>query len=554
MVRKKRIALMTDDLAVWDYLTGRSGALGPGVTRLSHSNVGDFQEASSGAYSLVLVDGEENARRLHEAGISPVPVADRGLQSQKILELLRSGSAAGFVALDIPEEELAACFRYHRRGQRLPNCFALFESASGRPYTGWDAMASGLHPLDLEAGECPVLFRSLIPPCSSRVTLIDNPAGQSGSKILRVKISAGDGPVPEDLAVKYGERRRIRNEAMHYDRYMAPLPDGVAAQLRWRAETDNLGALAYSWVGDSVADGVTLGPLGETPDIVTWDRRRRVIDRLFLVSLHSWYESYQKSEPVPEQFQKHLLAYYVGKEGLWAPETADLTEGKLSDATECRIPPPNFARHEFDEKEGKWFFRGNRNGFRNPVDWLVNGLLGRRSLSRLAPCHGDLHVRNLYILPDDSPRLIDFGNTTLGHVYRDFAALEVSIRLTCVKDTGLAAIQAAEDRVFEVETLGQEIRFQDLGGRPDLREAVRTTVHIRRAALEASGYHATDPGSMQEYLFAVTAHMLRYASGQADEIRHPEDGRPEEYRIWHALYGAARAADQAAKLGKPAQP
>ena len=40
---------------------------------------------------------------------------------------------------------------------------------------------------------------------------------------------------------------------------MGPLPEGVAAPLRWRKEIRRLGAIAYSWVGDAQEDGTRTG-------------------------------------------------------------------------------------------------------------------------------------------------------------------------------------------------------------------------------------------------------------------------------------------------------
>ena len=47
--------------------------------------------------------------------------------------------------------------------------------------------------------------------------------------------------------------------------------------------------------------------------------------------------------------------------------------------------------------------------------------------------------------------MIDFGRTDLGHIYRDFAALETSIRLTCVDDENPQVLKGAEVRPVVVE-------------------------------------------------------------------------------------------------------
>jgi hypothetical protein len=175
---------------------------------------------------------------------------------------------------------------------------------------------------------------------------------------------------------------------------------------------------------------------------------------------------------------------------------------------------------------------------------------------RLAPCHGDLHVRNLYILPDDSPRLIDFGGTTPSHMFRDFAALEASLLLTCVRDTDLRALMRAQDRLCGVRELGQDINCLGLGGSRDLQEAVRTACKIRQTAYDAVAYGMDPRQAVTEYFFALVMHMLRYATGRADELKErscssvpkPPMTLRRAVRMWHAHYAAARAAKAALAL------
>jgi hypothetical protein len=518
-----------------------------------------LKSAGDGQYQLVIVDqdlpflgdhslrGDNVAKILHDRGTAAVLVAQYALKDDRMFELLRTDAVTGLIGLDVPVPEVARAIRDQLPGRRFPNCVAHFYVDSGNVTDFWAAMADDLsgRGVTVDSDECSLLFRRLISPCARKVELRGAPGGQSGAKVLRAAVSCGDGPVVEDLAIKYGDKRQIRNEAMHYDRFVGPLPDGVAAQLRWRADTTNLGALAYSWVGDSVEDGIALGPLENANGIVTWERRRKVIDRLFTVSLNSWYKIYRSKELAGEDRRK-LLSYYKGGDGV-LPDSRLLSQLPQS-LPETFVPSCVVSGAE------EWYFVHRRAYLRNPVKWLFTTSIGSDRVPRLSPCHGDLHVRNIYVLPDDSPRLIDFGTTTVGHVYRDFAALETSIRLACVDDTDLDALSTAEDRVCSVRSLADEIDFRGLGGSSDLREAVRTTINIRKAALEASGYHMSARDSIHQYLFAVVAHMLRYATGRADEASRSEASERRGARVWHALYGAARAATELARLQGEAVP
>jgi hypothetical protein len=195
-------------------------------------------------------------------------------------------------------------------------------------------------------------------------------------------------------------------------------------------------------------------------------------------------------------------------------------------------------------KGAEWDF-GNDIRLMSPIEWIKQETVKNLEFDRQSPIHGDLHVANVFILPDDSPRLIDFGRTGLGHIYRDFAALETSIRLTCINDIDFSLLRESEDQICKIINLGQHIDYRNLKGSTDLREAIRTTMEIRRLALDVECGYNVDK-SMYEYLFAVVMHMIRYGMGIADEVKAGD--KRKNIRIYHALYGAACATTAANRL------
>jgi hypothetical protein len=501
---------------------------------------------------LVLVDRELHPVFEDDSGIilagelhrrqKPVVLMVRSLPHEEgDFDLLRTGAIDGFINRSLDPTEWPPCVASYRPGNRFPNCVAqirlvLENGASAPP---WSAMAESLSKCAARGAsdECCVLLRRLIAPCASEVGLRDAAEGQSGAKIFRAEVSFGDGPMKEDLAIKYGTREKIRREAMHYDRYVGPLPDGVAAQLRWRAETEHFGALAYSWVGDSVADGVALGPLSSAPCSVGWRRRQATTDRLFRVSLNSWYQVFRGAEEKPNSTLHDL---YTGSGGIFRKAT-EFGSGEAE-------PRADLAESYVDTSgTDVWVFALDRRKLPNPVTWAREGPASKIRPKRLAPSHGDLQVRNVYVLPDDSPRLIDFGDTGVHHLFRDFAALEASIRLTCVRDKDPHALIAMEQHANSGGDLDSGLPLDGLGGSGDLREALRTTEIIRRAAREACGYYRQPEESFLEYLYSLVAHMLRYANGRADEFSPAQDVR-RGIRIWHAMYAAACATERARAL------
>jgi len=145
---------------------------------------------------------------------------------------------------------------------------------------------------------------------------------------------------------------------------------------------------------------------------------------------------------------------------------------------------------------------------------------------------------------------IDFGETAQGHVFRDFAALEASVRLTCCNVVNLSALQRAADRAVSVSSLGDHIEYRavdQITTNHDLEETLRMSMQIRRAALDAVG-DKSSAASLKEYLFALVFHMLRYAMGKADEVSPDEAPEIRRSRVWHALYSAATAAQRVKDL------
>jgi hypothetical protein len=260
------------------------------------------------------------------------------------------------------------------------------------------------------------------------------------------------------------------------------------------------------------------------------------VDRLFSVSLDPWYRAYRSDIGKPAK-PASLLEYYLGPDGYFGK--VPFSDHPLP----TELPSPVLLDGEH------WDF-GPFGKIANPTHWLINGTGSKVRLTRYCPCHGDLHVKNIFVLPDNSPRLIDFGDTALGHVFRDFAALETSIRLTCCNTTDLGALQEAADSLATVDSLGDHIDYRTIAENQeydDLRESLKIVMQIRRSALDAVGDHFTTV-NMKEYLIAVTLRMLRYADGVADEVSSKESPEEKVIRRWHALYVAAKSAEQAERL------
>jgi hypothetical protein len=507
------------------------------------------------SYDLALIDrrvrddgdkydtsGEEFALSLCELGTPTALVTSYPPNDIKLFDMLRTGALTGLAHKDIVSMlELVYCINEFRRSHRFPNCMAKFYKKDEAEVMGeadWQKFAEEIKGVEVSGIELSVLFRSLIPPCAQSVVLDPMTPGFGGAALFRAWVSSGDGPVVEEVAVKYGRRAPIMSEAMRYDRHVGPLPDGVAAHLRWRKETQKLAAISYSWVGDSIEDALPFGPIRD--ESLTWRRRQNALERLFSVSLNPWYRVYRSRASALEPPLK-LLSYYTSPDGYGE-----------------RVP---FQGKDFPESlpskvgsDGNLWDFGQYGKLPNPILWLTEGPGSKLDMHCYSPCHGDLHVKNIFVLPDDSPRLIDFGDTALGHVFRDFAALEVSVRLSCgtrpkaLNVPDLDKLVHAAEAASGTRTLGEHINHRLIPKTlPDLRRTLVMTMQIRRAALDAVSNH-TGSSTMKEYLFALIIRLLRYANGIADEVSRDEGARETNIRLWHALYCAARATRQAISL------
>lgn len=475
---------------------------------------------------------------------TPTVLVTRFLPSDlDLFDLLRTGAISAIADKNMEIYELLHCVEEFKHSRRFPNCIAQFYLKDNNEVLteeDWNELAAELKDGKTTGIDLAVLFRSVVPPGARVVHLKPLTPGHGGAALFHARVSSGDGPVVEEVAIKYGERGTIMSEAMRYDRHVGPLPDGVAAHLRWRKETRKLGAIAYSWVGDSVEDGVPFGPVSGGTDVLTWRRRQSALARLFTVSLNPWYRVF-RSEEAKLESPVNLSRYYLGVDG-YCPQVPFVTE-----ALPTTLPSPVLAADDL------WDF-GTYGKLPNPVNWLTQGAGSKLELTRYAPCHGDLHVKNIFVLPDDSPRLIDFGDTALGHVFRDFAALEASVRLSCSNTRDLSWLKVACDCASDNKSLGEYINHRLIPKDEfDLRKTLATTMQIRRAALDAVS-NKTDDSGMKEYLFALILRLLRYATGIADEVSRHEDVQDKNVRLWHALYAAARSAQQAMMLETVTQP
>jgi len=154
--------------------------------------------------------------------------------------------------------------------------------------------------------------------------------------------------------------------------------------------------------------------------------------------------------------------------------------------------------------------------------------------------HGDLHARNIFIVLNE-PWIIDYADCGWGHSFRDFVALEVSLRFGVLYDYSSPV---------EIWTLERELAMPELidygkipEGQPILRKAAELTSAIREKASQLSDCVAD---WQRQYAVACMFQLLKLAGMRKRISGLEDDGRAEHRRLLAFL--AAGAVAEALRL------
>jgi hypothetical protein len=483
--------------------------------------------------------GAKLAMECEESGVPAILVTAFLPGTDVLFDHLRERRISGAVSKATPMGELAACIRVYERTHRVPNGIAAFRWKGDQNAVldakAWKELVVNLRgcrgSAALSGDDLAALFRALVPACATDVEIRKLTQGAGGAQLLRGRVSFGDGPVVEEVAIKFGSRAIIHDEELRYDRYVGPLPDGAAAQLRWRAEVGDLAALAYSWVGDSVEEGIPFGPDGGQTLVANWKVRLEAISRLFGRALNGWYDAYRRGAHSAKTAVS-LFDYYTGDDGIFRDDAESQT---------AMSPPGTRGIRGVTQSGETWQFDGCAEVFHDPVAVLQH-CAQRHQVKKWCVCHGDMHVRNVFVLPDGAPRLIDFGETNIGHVYRDFAALETSVLVSTLRQGGLRDALAVLREAYRILMLSEFVDYRSVGvANSEGGRALLAVLKIRRAAADAVGANGK-VGGLTEYLCAIGFHYLKYGCGRADEIPGGMEAREKESVVLIGLLGAAITA------------
>jgi hypothetical protein len=292
--------------------------------------------------------------------------------------------------------------------------------------------------------------------------------GKSGAGILRVQPFFPESGAGRSVVVKFGDVKDIRQESENFEKFIKPfVGGGRSTTLEYVQRTFRLGGIRYSLVGaasDKFEDFNAFYRRSNTDEIA------RVVDNLFLETCAAWYDNRGQLKP------HDLSTDYRELLGLQSLEVLEepLRRGLKAVQGRDRL---HFAS------------LGIERSYLNPILAITDRHMVRSTYVCIT--HGDLNGGNVLIDPRGSTWLIDFLRTGRGHILRDFAQLDTTVRILLLgaNEAELSERLMLEESLLSVDPFdrldGLEIRSQT--NNPELAKAFATSLHIRRRAADQVG-------------------------------------------------------------------
>jgi DNA-binding response OmpR family regulator len=310
-------------------------------------------------------------------------------------------------------------------------------------------------------------------------------SGHSGSAVLMATSTSITGTRQPSI-VKFGDVQVIADESKRYANYVKGYIGGgrTSAILELR-RTKHLGGIIYSLLGKA---NKPLESFGSFYRRASLPQIKAALDNLFLNTCAQWYAN-----------AGSLVSHDLTEEYL-------RTLGLEMEALEQN-------RNYLKAQGVKKLRMGNLSGdrlFTNPI--LAAATHHFREHTYICPTHGDLSESNVLVDGEGHTWLIDFGRTGPGHILRDVAELDASVRIQLL-DENEATLN---ERLEMEETLCRAEQFDDLSRLTEelksenqaLAKNYATAIHLRTLAYKLVGRNLN--ASLREYYVAVFYYALGY--------------------------------------------
>ncbi len=340
------------------------------------------------------------------------------------------------------------------------------------------------------------------------------------SVVMIARTRGADGHWRQAEIIKLTHRRHVEREIERYKTYVAPylssqrtarIEDKTNAVLLW-----DIGAIRYTNI--ATEERKPLRHWFEQTDASTIIE---ALKDLFNETLGPWYRT------ASQRTRSRVYDYYVG--------LFNKLDQRIKDyqPSAAYVTIPGIPHHLSD-----------------PVVWAHN----RQQLSRFISCwdlytHGDLHSDNIFVEPGGRTSVLDFERSGPGYALRDFAELEVDIRLRLLPLT-LAQLPLA----YELDLLllapertdkapvWKDILNADSQVQSALRKAFDVICALRRIAEQAVHFERMD-----EYYWAL---LMETLISVLRNYSAWEDQAAAELARQRALLAATLLSERLANWGK----
>ncbi len=335
--------------------------------------------------------------------------------------------------------------------------------------------------------------------------------GLSGARVLQIHpfFSGGGGHV---VVVKFGNAEKIEGEHNNFKNYVQSFFGGRRTTITEDVRrTPYLGGIVYSLVG---AENDRLENFGSFYRHATHSQIAKVIDELFLSTCNTWYANPGVLQPrnLTDDYQQ-LFGSRLERMEQKLSESLQFAQGKH--------------RHTFKSLS-------STRTFTNPIQAAAGQILTFPTYVCIT--HGDFNHNNIFVDTDGHTWLIDFQSTGRGHILRDVAMLDSTVRFQL-----LAADETTLEECLELEeTLNSITRFSHVSQLTNkfvthnqaLQKAYDTVVHLRTIARKLVVQNSND--DISEYYAALFYNALNALHFSTLSQRQHE----------HAMLSASLLADR----------
>lgn len=426
-----------------------------------------YEDGQSEAFIVVILSGYGNPARFREAfaryGVKDF-LEKRGFDNIRFIEdIERVWSKDGQIKLDLPIEW------QNVKGAEEAVLNLRVDDTRVKPSTPLHARLA----IEIEDLLCRLFHKA------EAIAVEPMQRGKSGAGVLRV-LPVYPGLAGHSVVVKFGDAQDIQMETAHFRQSVQGFLGGArSTSIQATQRTPLLGGICYSLLGASRGDFEDFSTLYRRSDV---GAIRSVLNNLFRDTCAAWYAS-------PGHLQLHdLSAEYQSLLGL-SPEKLEEPLRKGLKGVQGK------ERLRFDSL-------GLDRTFVNPM------LIGfdRRLVKLTYTCttHGDLNANNILVDQGGSTWLIDFLRTGPGHILRDFAQLDATVRLQLLasEEASLEERLEMEEALLSVDRLSEvaSLQMRLPTANKAVAKAFATSVHLRMLAAEQVSRNPKD--DLSEYHIA----------------------------------------------------